>query len=419
MKAPGPEPRRIRPIVAILLVAFLLRAAASVYLGNEVSGISGAQDEVSYSILGQRLVDGFGLTFPVDWYPWIKADEPQSYYSGTMSLYLAGIYAVFGYVPLIARLITALLGTGVVWMMYLLARRLFGERIALITAAIGAVYTYLIFYGATLVTETPFMFALLVAIYMAYEVADDPVPWKWCALGVGLALTILFRMAVVFYVPVLTAWVLMRRRKWDYWALAPIVIIALFVLPFTLRNYRLWGEFALLETQFGHVFWNGNHPGHEGNFHPFRTFPIPDDVLALHNDVKITKKLLAMGIQNIQEHPKYFVTLTLTRLREFFMFWPTSESGTFANALRVLSFGIMWPFAVAGLYISRHQWRELTPIYLFALIHTGVYSVTWTMVRYRIPLDAVLIPFAAVALNALVAKFMKRSAAAAPSPVAS
>ena len=102
-------------------------------------------------------------------------------------------------------------------------------------------------------------------------------------------------------------------------------------------------------------------------------------------------------MQNILNDPGLFVMLTLTRLREFFLFWPTAESDTLANLLRVLSFGIMWPFAAAGLWLSRRQWRDLLPIYIFMVMHTGIYAVTWTMIRYRIPLDAFLIPFAAVA----------------------
>jgi hypothetical protein len=179
--------------------------------------------------------------------------------------------------------------------------------------------------------------------------------------------------------------------------LIPIAVIVLAIIPFTIQNYQMFGRFMLLEANFGHVFWNGNHPDSLGNFHPFRVFPIPPEVLALDNDVDITNELLRRGIQNILNDPGLFVMLTLTRLREFFLFWPTAESDTLANLLRVFSFGLMWPFAVAGLWLSRRQWRDLLPIYIFMLMHTGVYAVTWTMVRYRIPLDAFLIPFAAVA----------------------
>ncbi len=316
-----------------------------------------------------------------------------------MSLYLAAIYAIFGYQPLIARLITGLLSTGVVGLIFLLARRLFGERVAFISGLIAAVYAYLVFYGVTLVTETPFILGLLVAIYLAYRMGDSVASkWQWVVLGMALAVTILFRMAVIFYVPVLLVWIIVRWPRQWFRALIPVVIIGCAILPFTIRNHQLWGRFLLLESQFGHVFWNGNHPDHRGNFHPYKVFPIPQDVLVGQNDAVITNRLLQMGIQNVINDPGHFLLLTLTRLREFFKFWPTSDSSALANLMRVLSFGIMWPFALIGLILARQRWRDLLPILLFMVVHTGVYAVSWTMIRYRIPLDALLIPFAGLAV---------------------
>ena len=82
------SPRERRIFWVLLLLALLVRIGAALYLGNEVSGLSGAQDEVSYSMLGQRYTEGHGLTFPRPWYPWIRADTPQSYFSASMSLTL-------------------------------------------------------------------------------------------------------------------------------------------------------------------------------------------------------------------------------------------------------------------------------------------------------------------------------------------
>jgi hypothetical protein len=176
-------------------------------------------------------------------------------------------------------------------------------------------------------------------------------------------------------------------------------MIALAMLPLIIRNYQLWGHFALSEAQFGHVFWNGNHPNHLGNFHPFRVFPIPEEVLALNNDVLITNALLRLAIQNILADPWNFVLLTLTRLREFFIFWPTDDSSFQANLLRVLSFGLIVPFTLYGLVANLRRFGELAPIYLFFVVHTGIYAVTWTMVRYRVPLDPFFLLFAAYTLH--------------------
>ncbi|MCB0111380.1 MAG: glycosyltransferase family 39 protein, partial [Caldilineaceae bacterium] len=384
-------------LLAILAVALLLRIGAALYLGNTVSGLSGANDEITYSMLGHRFATGHGMTFPEPWYPWIAADAPQSYFSYTFSLFIAGIYKLFGFYPLAARFVMALLSTAIVGMVYLLGRRLFSETVALLAAGIAAVYAYLIFYGAALVTETPFTLALMITLYVAVRIRERELQgiWAWCLLGVILAIAVLSRVAVIFFVPILLLWL--------YWSLRqeiklpmlfiPLVMIGLALLPLTIRNYQLWGEFALSEAQFGHVFWNGNHPGHMGNFHPFKVFPIPEDVLTLNNDVLITNSLLRMAVANILADPWNFVMLTITRLRELFIFWPTSASTLQANLLRVLSFGLIVPFALYGIAANLRRFGELAPIYLFFIIHVGVYVVTWTMVRYRVPLDPFFILF--------------------------
>jgi 4-amino-4-deoxy-L-arabinose transferase-like glycosyltransferase len=329
-----------------------------------------------------------------------------------MSLYLAFIYKIFGYVPLVARFVTAILSTVIVGLLYLLTKRLFNYKVALLAALIAALYAYLIFYGVTLVTETPFILSIIVAITLAYDLAEKPNLWKWIGLGMALAISVLFRMAVVFYIPFLLGWVYFQGKMRASYLLIPATMIVLAVLPITIRNYQLWDRFLLLESQFGHVFWNGNHPDSQGNFHPFRTYPIPTEVLESGNDAEITNQLFRMGVDNIVNDPNLFLKLTITRLREYFKFWPTSDSTLYANLLRVISFGIMWPFALAGLILSRHKWRSLFPIYLFMLIHTGVYAISWTMIRYRIPLDALLIIFAAYGLlwaaQPLIRLFEKR-----------
>lgn len=388
------------PLFWILLLAFVLRVLAALVLGNTISGLSGAHDEISYSMLGHRFANGHGMTFPENWYPWIKADAPQSYYSFTFSLFLAGIYAVIGYVPLVARLIMVVLSTAVVFMIFIVARRMFDERIGYVASAIAAVYAYLIFYGVTLVTETPFILAILIAIYVALRIRDESSLHLWILLGFSLAAAVLLRMAVIFFVPVLLIWILWSLRKWKYvkFGIIPLLIIVFALLPFAIRNYNLWGHFMLLEAQFGHVFWNGNHPDHEGDFHPYEVFEIPEEVLESNNDAEITNELLRRGVQNVIDAPDHFALLTLTRLREFFTFWPTGDSSSLANVLRVISFGLIVPFTALGLVAGLRQWRMLMPIYLFLLIHTGIYAVTWTMIRYRIPLDVFFIMFTAYAV---------------------
>lgn len=413
----GASSRKV--LAVILLLALVTRGAAAFSLGNTVSGLSGANDEITYSMLGQRFVAGAGMTFPTGWYPWIKPDAPQSYFSYTMSLLLAGIYALFGYYPLVARFVMGLLSVLIVYMIYLIAQRLFTERIALLASAIAALYAYLIFYGVTLVTETPFMLAVLVSIYLCVRIKEEEQPRlsSWIGLSVSLALMVLLRVAALFFVPVLLFWLLssMHQKRRPYQLYLPVIILLVALAPLTIRNYRLWGHFNLSEAQFGHVFWNGNHPAQGWDFHPSRAFPIPPEILASQNDVEITNQLLKLGVQNVRNEPQRFVFVTLARLRELFTFWPTADSGRAANLLRLLSFGWLAPLAAFGLIANLRRWRTLAPIYLFLLIHTGIYAITWTMIRYRMPMEPFLMMFGAYTLERLYSRWQRyRSQAAYP-----
>lgn len=400
---------RRNALLVILLSALVARVAAALVLGNTVSGLSGANDEITYSMLGQRFAAGYGMTFPIDWYPWIKANTPQSYFSYTISLFLAAIYAVFGYYPLVARLIMGLLSVLIVWLIYLIARRLFTERIALLASAIAALYPYLIFYGVALLTETPFTLALLLAVYWSLQIkeAEQTSITTWVLLSGSLALMVLLRMAAIFFVPLLLfwLWLTMQQPRRLYLSM-PVLVIIVAIAPLTIRNYQLWGQFNLSEAQFGHVFWNGNHPDQQWDFHPYRTFPIPPAILASENDVAITNQLLKIGLQHVVNEPLRFVFVSLARLRELFTFWPTADSGRLANLLRILSFGWLAPLAAFGLLANLRRWRTLAPIYLFILSHTGIYAITWTMIRYRMPMEPFLIMFGAYAIEQIYVRWL-------------
>jgi 4-amino-4-deoxy-L-arabinose transferase-like glycosyltransferase len=402
---------RIQPkqwLLLILILALAARVATAVWLGNtmEVLDAGGTHDQVSYDMLAYRVASGYGFTFPEGWYPWVPPDTHTSYYSGSMVLHLAFIYKLFGYHPLISRLLYALLGTAIVYLVYRLGKRLFGETVGLLSAACAAGYSYLILYSATLLTETPFIFFLLLALNAAYEVAETGSRKHLVVLGVALAGTLLFRMAVLPFVLALLVWIYFSARqsarpiKLLHLAV-PLGLIVLAVLPWTVRNYLLFERFMLLESQFGHVLWNSNHPDQGTNFRGAWVAPIPAELLKL-NEVDLTNELLKRGVQNILADPGRFFLLTLSRVKFFFTFWPTADSSLMSNLGRVFSFGILLPFMLFGLYLSLPQWRKVLPLYLFLVIHLGVYLVSWVMIRYRIPADTVLLVFAGLSLATIV-----------------
>jgi hypothetical protein len=84
------------------------------------------------------------------------------------------------------------------------------------------------------------------------------------------------------------------------------------------------------------------------------------------------------------------------------MFWPAAETSTVNNLGRVLSFGLFLPVMIFGLWLSAHEWRRYWFLYVFLIFYSVLHLLTWAMIRYRLPVDAVLLLFAALGLADLV-----------------
>ncbi len=89
-------------LVMILSIGVLIRVAVSLVMGDRVEILPGIYDQVSYNALAQNVLTGNGFAFSQDWWPVTRAFEPTAHWSYAMTLYLVGVYRIFGYHPLAA-----------------------------------------------------------------------------------------------------------------------------------------------------------------------------------------------------------------------------------------------------------------------------------------------------------------------------
>jgi len=108
-----------------------------------------------------------------------------------------------------------------------------------------------------------------------------------------------------------------------------------------------------------------------------------------------------------------FTLLSISRAREFFKFWYSSDSGLISNISRIGSFGIALPFMLYGVWCAlASDWESrtiyqkwgITLLLLFVLGYTGIHLLSWALVRYRLPVDAVLLLFASFGIVKLINK---------------
>lgn len=395
-------------LLLILTAAILIRIPVAIYMGDHVTVLPGIQDQVSYDALARSLLAGRGYSFTHKWYPFTPANTPTSHWSFVYPLFLAGIYAVTGYHPLAARLIQCMVGgTLICLLVYLIGRRVVNEETGLVAAGLAAVYGFFIYYNAALMTETFSIVLILLTLYLSIKLKDNPKPILWIGLGLSLGLGALLRQTVLLFVPFLLLWLFweLRKDRMRWWIFSVPAVIILMIAPWTIRNYRVFHQFLLLNSNAGYAFYASNHP-HLGTEWSNENIvvPIPKE-LAGQNEAQLDHALTQMGLQFILADPKRYVLLTLDKTTEYYKFWPSRNSGLISNLNRVLSFGLYLPFMLLGLYLSFSHWHDFIPLYLFSVIHTGIHLLSWPAPRYRLPVDAVSMIFAALAVLELLRQF--------------
>lgn len=401
----------------IVMAAVILRLLVAMYLGDSTPP---GKDESSYSMLAGRLASGYGYSFSEDWYPFAPAGEPTAHWSFLYTAFVAAIYGLIDVHPLAVRMISAILGGVLLPLMsYRLAKRVVPERpmLPLLAAAFAGIYAYFVLYAAMLMTETFYIATILwslersIALEQQLRTGKRPDWGVIIGLGMSLGLATLLRQSILPWVIVLFAWLL-----WVGWQGSNIretlrallltgFILIIFVVPFSIRNYLAYDDFLLLNSNAGYAMYSAQHPLHGTNFQAFTAAPLPTDFDQLpKNEAQWDRALMQRGFKFIIEDPGRYILLSMSRTADFFMFWPSSGTSPINNAGRVLSFGLFLPLMIYGLWVSRHRWRQFELLYIFILFYSLLHLMTWSMVRYRLPVDAVLLIFAALGLMRLSAR---------------
>lgn len=440
----APITSRTRPYLlpVILAIGVLVRIVTAFYIGNTVEVLPGTFDQVSYHALALRVLDGQGFSFEQASWPMTAAGAPTAHWSFIYTLYLAAVYAFFGPNPLVARLIQAVtVGILQPYLAYLLGRHVFGERAGLMAAAFTAVYIYFIYYAATLMTEPFYITAIMAALYLLLRlrnVSPNHEIRLTIALGLALGSVILLRQLFLLLVPFLLIWLwtvrftdlssatarsggvlavthrltAFFRSNHAPWrpSVITIGIVTIMILPFTLYNFSRFDRFVLLNTNAGYAFFWGNHPVYGTRFEAILppelgTYEdlIPVELRHL-DEPALEQALMARSLQFVSADPWRYIRLSLSRIPVYFMFWPSTESGMASNISRVGSFGLFLPLILVGLIYSlmngkvrRRTLANASLLLLFVSFYTVIHLLSWALVRYRLPVDAIMLIYAGLA----------------------
>jgi 4-amino-4-deoxy-L-arabinose transferase-like glycosyltransferase len=232
---------------------------------------------------------------------------------------------------LLARLLQAVI-VGILqpYLAYRLGQNIFNHKVGLAAAGITAVYSYFVYYSATIMTEPFYITAILGALFLSIKLAQEQQgrELRWAlALALVLGATVLLRQLFLLVIPFILLWVgWVRFRRSGRLPVAAtaiiLVIISALILPFTLYNQARFDRFVLLNTNAGYAFYWANHPIYGTRFisilppemGTYRDL-IPVEVRRLGLDeAALDQALLGRGIQFVLEDPGRYILLSLSRI---------------------------------------------------------------------------------------------------------
>jgi 4-amino-4-deoxy-L-arabinose transferase-like glycosyltransferase len=318
-------------------------------------------------------------------------------------------YTILGHHPLAVRVVQIAIGAVTVGLSWLLARRLFGARVAAVAAFVVALYPLAWQFEQLMYPEalaTPLTVAVLIAM-----LTRPPTPRRAAALGVLLGLATLVRPTSPFLLlGALVAWCLSVgwRRGVTLTALAA-VIAALVVAPWTVRNAVVMHGFVPVSLQDEALYGTFNAVSAHDPVFPYAWRRITPSVQDLFDprhplpDMTLRKKLIHRALTYISDHPgsvpAAFFWNGLSRLWDIRHRSRSLEEVRFEGRTRIVTnlgldaYLLLFPLALVGLWRARHR-RALVLGVLGVALGASIVFTTASGTRYRAPLEPLIAVFA-------------------------
>jgi len=365
-----------------------------------------------------------------DSYSWIKPAEDildGKGYNDTKRgpiypLIITVLYSIFGFEPLVITIFQSLVSSLNCILIYIIAEKIFSPMTGIITAVLVCFYPYLIFYTGVVISETVYTFLIsLTVLFIIYAKEKDRI-YQWIFAGISFGLTALCKPVILVFLLFVFLWIYLTTQ-FKLYALINIFILGLFtlltVLPWTIRNYFFYKKIIFISTG-GADFWLSNNDTamvlettpEIDEPAPERWIWFPKERYEEIKKLPITeadKIFWKEGINWIKNNPDKFSWLVWCRLIHFWRLWP--KMATKKNKLIAkLTSGVYFPLALIGIIFSYKKYWEKTLLLIFLFVSfTLAYLPFYCMIRYRIPIDPLILVFTGYSITLFIKIIYEKS----------
>jgi 4-amino-4-deoxy-L-arabinose transferase-like glycosyltransferase len=335
---------------------------------------------------------------------------------------LAAVFVIFGRSLVAVRIVQCLLCALTCVMVYFTAKEVTNERVAGIASLIFGFYPNSILYSARTLSETTYFFIL--SIFCLALVRQFKAPSVQTSIASGLSFGMLMlTKSITMLLPPFLALVLLsadyRKRLWPAMVciIAMMLVAALVLSPWVIRNYRLTGRIILSSTWGGTPFYQGYYfathlsDGRSG--------------LQLDHDAgqearRLVRERYTPSGQPIDEYHQDRIAYSLVwervTTRPLYSFWIFLRNIclawflTYGRTTTLVSIFVHVPLLMLAAYAvfamlrqDRDAWNRVLPLVLICAYFNLLYAVMYPHVRYMSPaIGTIVTIFAAYAISRLI-----------------
>jgi 4-amino-4-deoxy-L-arabinose transferase-like glycosyltransferase len=384
--------------------------------------------------VAKAIASGRGFSSPLG----ILPTGPTIWFTPIYPYLIAGIFKLWGIFTPLSHLLIQTMNCAFAAMTIIpiqgIARRTFGEGVAVAAAWTWVILPTAITFPIEWVWDTAliaFVFSLI--FWATLAMREKHGTWAWAGYGALWALGTLINPSILSLFPFFLGWLVWEARRcdiaWSKPVAAALLVFAISMVPWTVRNHRAFGKYIVLRSNFGLELWLGNNPKvvdimAQGQ-HP----------TANPEEAEKYKRMGEIAYMADKEHAAFTymwnhpgITTTRIFLRFMDTWLASTESpvdtmieGNLVSRSIFLSNFMLSVLCFLGALYAYHSGRpEAFPFAMVPVIFPAIFYLTHSTLRYRFPIDPIILILAISAAAHLLSlarnrvTILKKTAAPAP-----
>jgi len=356
---------------------------------------------------------GFSSPFRVD-------TGPTAWATPIYPLLLAGVFRIWGTYTLASYIAAAslniLCSTLTCVPLFFSARRIGGLGVAAGAAWLWAIFPNAIIIPSGWIWDTS-LSALLAASILCgtLAVAESRCVGAWLGYGLLWGFTLMTNPTLAFLLPFLLGWMVYRARQKGpsrlLWPALSVCVAVLCCVPWTIRNYAVFHSFVPLRSVMGLQLWMGNNEYYRDRFpgwlHPINNMSERAEYVR-SGEIAYMEEKRREAIQFMVHHPWQEARLACMR---FIATWVGTDN-PIRDFLRDHTFSLRISLAsnlltaigvvLGAISMFRRRSPYALPVVAFPVVFPLVFYVTQALLRYRHPIDPVILLLTAIAIRELM-----------------